>query len=317
MSDFPGKAYFQRLSSETDFNRDSLEKVYRLLHLLKVIQSAPDLKGKLALKGGTAIQFIYLGFQRLSVDIDLNYIENLDRDAMLKERKDIENMLFRIFREQGYSSGSPAQWHSEEQFLLTYRNAANNQDRLKVEINYSERLPVLPLKMQNLAHPFKILGEVKALSYQLEEHMAMKTRALLTRGTPRDLYDVFLLANGTLKFNLNLYRKLAIFYLCLASVDVRKLTTEMINRIDERDIRQNLLPLLRRRSHRLDMETLKEIPLKLIEKVLSFEPSEEQFLDEFYDKCTFNSRLLFGNMPVAKEIERHPVVLWRLKNCRK
>jgi hypothetical protein len=43
------------------------------------------LRGKLALKGGTALNLFYLGLKRLSVDIDLNYIGHVDRDGMLAE----------------------------------------------------------------------------------------------------------------------------------------------------------------------------------------------------------------------------------------
>ena len=51
MLESPGRSYFEKLSSETDFNRDILEKVYRLLELLKTMSKAPDIEGKLALKG--------------------------------------------------------------------------------------------------------------------------------------------------------------------------------------------------------------------------------------------------------------------------
>jgi hypothetical protein len=42
-----------KLSAETGFQSDSLEKSIRLLDLLKEIQEHRDLKDKLALKGGT------------------------------------------------------------------------------------------------------------------------------------------------------------------------------------------------------------------------------------------------------------------------
>jgi predicted nucleotidyltransferase component of viral defense system len=40
----------------------------------------------LALKGGTAINLTIFNLPRLSVDIDLDYTQNVDREEMLKSR---------------------------------------------------------------------------------------------------------------------------------------------------------------------------------------------------------------------------------------
>ena len=65
----------QRLASDaevTGFQPDVLEKVIHLLGLLDAIQSHPFLKGKLPLKGGTALNLFVFDVPRLSVDIDMN-----------------------------------------------------------------------------------------------------------------------------------------------------------------------------------------------------------------------------------------------------
>lgn len=312
MHSSPGKAYFDRLSAETDFNRDPLEKVYRLLELVRTMSSAPGIKGRLVLKGGTAIQFMYLGFRRLSVDVDLNYVGSIEKDVMEEDRARIADMLSRIFREYGYSFGPPRTHHSEEQFELSYTNSSGNKDRIKVEINYSERLPVLQLRTVHLDNPFKELGEVSTLSYQYEEIMGMKTRALLTRCVPRDLYDVYLLTKCATPFDRMLFRKLTIFYLCLAPIDMREIKIESIRNISEREVKRNLLPLLRRRDHTLDLEEMKESVVATVEPILSFIDSERMFLDAFYDDHRFDQKLLFGSIPIESDLSKHPVVLWRL-----
>ncbi len=63
---------FQELSQKTSFQVDLLEKVYRLTELLNELTST-GLEDLLVLKGGTAINFIYLDIPRLSVDIDMDY----------------------------------------------------------------------------------------------------------------------------------------------------------------------------------------------------------------------------------------------------
>ena len=51
--------------------------------LLGALGSHPFLKGKLALKGGTALNLFVFDVPRLSVDIDLNYVGAEERETML------------------------------------------------------------------------------------------------------------------------------------------------------------------------------------------------------------------------------------------
>ena len=64
----------QKIQRETGFNPGFIEKVYQLTRILAAIYSDRNLKGNLALKGGTALNFIYLDIPRLSVDLDFNFI---------------------------------------------------------------------------------------------------------------------------------------------------------------------------------------------------------------------------------------------------
>lgn len=72
----------RELAGDTRFPADNLEKVLRLHELLTEFHKHPLLKGKLVLKGGTALNLFYLKLARLSVDIDLNYIGSIDREAI-------------------------------------------------------------------------------------------------------------------------------------------------------------------------------------------------------------------------------------------
>ena len=123
MPEMPSKAYFDKLSGKTDFVRDSLEKVYRLLNLVSAISSTAGLGEKLALKGGTALQFIYMDYKRLSVDIDFNYIGSTDLDEMKKDRAENREIIVKIFQEYDYEIETHNEYHSMEQFVLLYTNA--------------------------------------------------------------------------------------------------------------------------------------------------------------------------------------------------
>lgn len=74
----------------SEFQPRTLDKVERLLDLLDEMQRHPDLKGKLAMHGGTAINLFMLDIPRLSVDIDISYVGALAREEMLRERPFIE-----------------------------------------------------------------------------------------------------------------------------------------------------------------------------------------------------------------------------------
>ena len=64
-----------------------------MLGLLERVQDHPLLKGKLVLKGGTALNLFYFDMPRLSVDIDLNYIGAAEREVMLSDQRDIEKII--------------------------------------------------------------------------------------------------------------------------------------------------------------------------------------------------------------------------------
>ena len=63
----------QREAAATGFRVEILEKVAQLLELLAGLNRHPYLKGRLALKGGTALNLFIFDAPRLSIDIDLNY----------------------------------------------------------------------------------------------------------------------------------------------------------------------------------------------------------------------------------------------------
>lgn len=57
----------------------TVDKVERLLDLMEEMGRHPDLAGKLAMHGGTAINLFVLDAPRLSVDIDVSYVGAADR----------------------------------------------------------------------------------------------------------------------------------------------------------------------------------------------------------------------------------------------
>ena len=93
------------------FQPRMLDKVERLLDLLDEMQRHPDLKGKLAMHGGTAINLFMLDTPRLSVDIDISYVGALasliaDAEdftlAYILPRDDGERLYLELFAKGEY-----------------------------------------------------------------------------------------------------------------------------------------------------------------------------------------------------------------------
>lgn len=105
-----------RMAKELGFVRDTLEKVCRLADVLKFMESDELLSKGIALKGGTAINLTIFDLPRLSVDIDLDYCRNIDREEMLADREVIIDKISKFMTANGYaplSCGSGSQKRSE------------------------------------------------------------------------------------------------------------------------------------------------------------------------------------------------------------
>lgn len=300
----------ERYSRETGFHVDILEKVYRLMNLLREINIIPEVREKLVLKGGTAINFIYFDIPRLSVDIDIDYIGSIDKKKMVEDRKNVEDILIKLFRKLGYQVDTNKPY-ALLQYTLGYRNTAGNMDRIKLEMNFFNRVPVFESVEKEIRNPFYMENMI-VKTLELEELFGRKMRALVTRGTPRDLYDVYHLLESGIKIDIQKLRKCFIFYLCCHS-DLRNMNLNFVEDITQRDIKTGLLPLLRK-GEKIDVEEMKDKVLPLLEEFLEFEEKEKEFIDELYDKKNYKPELLFEDFNYNRYIVDHPGIKWHLIN---
>jgi len=156
----------QTLSKQADelgFIRDMLEKMMRLSEILRFISSDPLLSKVVALKGGTAINLIIFNLPRLSVDIDLDFSQNVSSDEMMNSRKNITDILGVYMAALGYELSSKSRFsHSLDSFFFTFANSAGIKDNIKIEINYSLRCHVLPVILMPI-ETMGIFPEVEVL----------------------------------------------------------------------------------------------------------------------------------------------------------
>ena len=168
------------IAKEQGFIRDNLEKVMRLVEILNYFHDSPLLSKSLVLKGGTAINLTVFQLPRLSVDIDLDFTVDCDRESMLSIRQEVNNEILRYMESDGYhlAPGSKTP-HTLDSWVFHYTNAAGNNDGIKIEINYSDRCHILPAIETHVSIPF--LSDVKVRSLSPVELFATKINALIGR----------------------------------------------------------------------------------------------------------------------------------------
>src|SRR3989344_2215211 len=85
----------RRLSAETRFSSKLLEKDY---HLTKILHGISKKKIKdLVFKGGTCLSECYLGFYRLSEDLDFVYNQDVKGMAKLQIKKILDGLRRELF----------------------------------------------------------------------------------------------------------------------------------------------------------------------------------------------------------------------------
>ena len=306
------KTQIEQYSDKTGFIKHYIEKVVRLLDVLNYLFSESTFKDKLILKGGTAINLVHTNLKRLSVDIDLDYYGSLDRETALKDRAIIEEELDKYMIKEKYEISSK----SRSSFALfsriyKYKNAFGNDDTIKVDINFMDRVHLYPTTISKVTYFDKT---VTIKTPAIEELFGMKINALIDRSKPRDLYDTVFLLDNVKLFNKDMLRKAIVFYLSLNNVfEINYKSLDRINTINWHSIKTELQPVLKK-EERFEIEEAKKTTVEMLSKLLVLTDNEKQYLIEF-SKGNYNPSLLFGE-PVASKVANHPMAKWRAANIK-
>ena len=150
------------------------------------IYSDAFLTKHLAFRGGTALGKLYLKPQpRYSEDIDLVQVKAEPIKETIDHLRDALAWL-----------GEPVVKQKKYNNTLVFKVQPTDMDageiHLKVEINCKEHFSVLPMQRM----PFSVVnkwynGKCDVLTYQLDELVGTKLRALYQRRKGRDLYDLY------------------------------------------------------------------------------------------------------------------------------
>jgi len=145
------------------------------------------IRSKLAFRGGTALHKIFLKPQvRYSEDIDLVQITP----------GPIKPVLAKIREKLAFLGTKRSVKQNVNNTTIIYRFQTEIepviQSRLKLEINCREHINIMGWKsIKHSLNSFYHKGEAEIITYNLEELLGTKLRALFQRKKGRDLFDLF------------------------------------------------------------------------------------------------------------------------------
>ena len=302
-----------RQAKELGFVRDTLEKVCRLADVLAFMEKDPLLSDSLALKGGTAINLTIFDLPRLSVDIDLDFSKEVEREAMLEERKKITEHIQKYMAAAGYQLNAKSkQYHALDSFVYEYVNAGGMKDNLKIEINYMLRAHILPVSRRRANLPWQ-KEPFTVLSIDPLEIFGTKIVALLNRTAARDLYDIFNLQKYGLfdESEEPLLRKCVVFYSAIAAEKAPEcFSFSHIMQLAPQRIKTDLIPVLRR-GERFDLEPAQKKTMEYLKSFLFPENSRELEFWQSFNNQEYRPDLLFSDDEFLNRVKRHPMALWK------
>lgn len=177
---------------EAGFRQDTAEKVHRLLAFLREWEETSEGRGKLTLKGGTALNIFHLpNPPRLSVDIDLMATGfpaagpgTPQREEVVRSVADVARRLDYRAVQRGDLAGAGVG------FVLRYENSVGSEDVIKIDLDLLNRLTLLPAVQ--LRGP-ELFG-ARDFTFPIvdrAELLGQKLIAVVYRQTARDPFDMY------------------------------------------------------------------------------------------------------------------------------
>ncbi len=313
----------EKLSIETEstgFRPDVLEKVAHLMGLLETLQAHPFLKGKLVLKGGTALNLFAFDIQRLSVDIDLNYVGAVSRESMLEDRPKVEQALQAVFKREGFTVRRMPEEHAGGKWALRYQSVSGQRGNLEVDINFMYRVPLWPVKIMDSRQ----LGTWRSTGIpvmDIHELAAGKLAALLARRKARDLFDSHRILHMD-GLDPELLRIAFVVYGAMNRKDWRTISIEDVD-FDATELTRQLIPMLRLGAIQgtdgtgnYGKNLVKECR-QVLSAVLPLNDAEMEFLNLLLEKGEIDSTILTADVTLQNRIQQQPLLEWKALNVRK
>ena len=172
-----GRDEIIRIAKRENLPLGTIEKDFVLTFILKKVYES-GLKDRLVFKGGTALHKLYL-HKRTSIDLDFTEARPVKINELKAVIEDREiNSKIKEINKTGNST----------KVVLSYTSALEYKNNIILDISKREK-PILKPITKELKSPY--FKEIEVLTFQLEELIAEKIRAVIQRNKPRDYLDVY------------------------------------------------------------------------------------------------------------------------------
>lgn len=242
---------------------EQIEQDLIISRALVNLYNDPHVKDALVFRGGTALN-------KLFINPPARYSEDID--FVQKNADPIGQTIDAIRELLKPWLGDPNWKITQRSAKMIYKYEAVNKipAKLKIEINTTEHFQVLPLKTV----PFSMdsawfKGTADIVTYEMDELIATKLRALYQRRKGRDLFDIWYVANCNL---INLDRVFDIFSKYCSYNSVKITGEEFLKNLElkknYRDFHMDMSVLLPSKLHWNFDEAYSFIVEKVISKML-------------------------------------------------
>lgn len=257
-----------------------------------------------AMKGGTAINLFCRDMPRLSVDIDLVFI-----DPAAPERAEalaaIQESLQRVAEQLKHKLHVTVQRTTSGSDQETKLFVSRGDTRVKIEVNHVFRGSVYPIVEGNLTAAAELLfeRELNVPMLDIDELYASKLVAALDRQHPRDLFDVLLLyENGGITPRM---RRAFVIYLAGHNRPMHELLPPQTNSMKDA-YEKEFVGMTTRDASLQELEKTRD---RLFEELpQSLDHSERAFLDSLH-RLAPDWNLL--GLPGVADL---PAIKWKLMN---
>ncbi|KTD56704.1 hypothetical protein Lsan_2864 [Legionella santicrucis] len=223
---------------------EQIEQDLMISRALIDLYNDPHVRDALVFRGGTALN-------KLFINPPARYSEDID--FVQKNADPIGQTIDAIRALLKPWLGDPKWKITQRSAKLIYKYESTNKipAKLKIEINTTEHFQVLPLKTVPFAMDsswFK--GETNIITYEMDELMATKLRALYQRRKGRDLFDLWYVTDRNL---INLNRVFDIFSKYCTYNNVKVTSEEFLKNLElkknHRDFHMDMSVLLPSKLH--------------------------------------------------------------------
>lgn len=230
------KAQIQQIAQRSGIGMQVQERDYLQHLLLWLLYSRTQ---ALIYKGGTALRMVYSG-NRYSEDLDFNGPSDV---AVLQSLW--QEIVYRL-RDFGISAEKRREWISDVGYSFDvsfqgplYDGRARSKGKVRVDVN--RRPEDVTVRRELIKSMYDDVRPFVVTVLTPEHLLAEKIRALLVRGKPRDLYDIWLMLNQGVQLDDGLLEGKLALYQMTWKRDALAAALDRVGTDWERDLR-HLLP---------------------------------------------------------------------------